>query len=113
MSSPDWRVWMRRVQKRAGRGAKREEGPRYRREEEGSSLLVFPRVERWSCRVRRDVGLTGGFYLRGSGWFFTSKRDVDYTRGAVVCSRSCVVVLVEAKGPRGTRTSRDEQPASQ
>ena len=30
-------------------------------------------------------------------------------RGAVVDSRSCVVVLVEAKGPRGTRTSRDVQ----
>ena len=37
------------------------------------------------------------------------RRDVGDTRGAVVGSRSCVVVLVEAKGSRGTRISRDVQ----
>jgi len=97
-----------------GRGAGRKGGRDLATEERRRVRVCwfFPRVERWSCRVRRDVGLTGGFYLRGSGWFFTSKRDVDYTRGAVVCSRSCVIVLVEAKGPRGTRTSRDEQPVT-
>ena len=95
MSSPDWRVRMRRVQKRAGRGA-------VEWKETLGTLEVFG--SGWFFTSERDVGDT-----RGCG----VKRDVGYTRGAVVCSRSCVVVLVEAKGPRGTRTSRDEQPASQ
>ena len=71
---------------------------RERELEEKSVRVVgsWLRVESWLVRVAFFLVLRGGV-----------KRDVGDTRGAVVCSRSCVVVLVEAKGPRGTRCRRE------